>query len=191
VDSPSRLKDHPRVPTALLLFAGFLLSGGSLASADTPEESSLQVVRLDKDQPEPLESGATIPRSAEVAFDVRAHGEGDYLYLIQRREDDIRILMPATGLGWLKPESTSRVVPIGPHASSASPASPGWNADQTGLLEFLLVASVSPRDVPSDSRIESLERFLLPPPFVRGELARPARVIASFRVNWLEQDPPD
>jgi len=191
VASPSRLKKYRYATTALSLFAAFLLSDTTLASEDRVEESSLHLVRVDGEQAEQLKSGATIPRSAEVAFDVRAHEGGDYLYLIQRRDKDLRILMPATGLGWLKPKGTSRVVPLGPHASSASPVSSGWNADQTGLLEFILVASVSPRDVPSDSRIESLERFLLPPPFVRGELARPAEVIARFRVNWLEDDPPD
>jgi hypothetical protein len=133
--------------------------------------------------------GGTLPRSAEVVFEVRARSGGDYLYLLQRRGEGLHVLLPGNGLVWMKPSGLSRVAPRAPEASATEEASRTWNADQTGELEFILVAATAPRDIPSDGHIPSLELFLMPPPFVHGAAAEAATVLARSRVLWLEDDP--
>jgi len=154
-----------------------------------PSSLRLLLVSGEQAEPQPIPNGATLPRSAEVVFEVFAQSGVDYLYLLQQQGDGLQVLLPTNGLVWMRPSGTSRVAPRAPDASAEEAASSTWSADQTGELEFILVAAKAPRDVPSDGRISSLERFLLPPPFVRGPAASPATVLARRSVLWLEDDP--
>jgi hypothetical protein len=171
---------------ALLLYA----PTGALAAPETPE-STLRLLQVNdaQDEPQVVLDGGTLPRSAEVIFEVSARSGGDYLYLLQRRAEGLHVLLPGNGLVWMKPSGLSRVAPRAPEASATGEASKTWNADQTGELEFILVAATAPRDIPSDGHIPSLQLFLMPPPFVRGAVAETATVLARSRVLWLEDDP--
>lgn len=170
-----------------------ILLGAPLPSSAAPEEpqSSLRLLQVIEglDRPQPVTNGASLPRSAEVVFEVTAEDGADYLYLLERRNDEVHVLLPESGLVWMRPKTTSLATPRAPEATATEALARSWNADRTGELEFLLVAAVVPRDVPSDGSVPSLEQFLLPPPFVRGPAATPARVVARAQVNWLERDP--
>jgi len=170
---------------ALLLYA----PTGALPAPETPV-STLRLLQISttQDEPQVVLDGGTLPRSAEVVFEVSARSGGDYLYLLQRRGDGLHVLLPGNGLVWMKPPGLSRVAPRAPEASATEEASSTWNADQTGELEFILVAATAPRDIPSDGHIPSLELFLMSPPFVRGAAAEPATVLARSHVLWLEDD---
>lgn len=162
----------------------------ALSAPDAPESTlRLLLVSDAEDEFQKVLDGGTLPRSAEVVFEVNARSGGDYLYLLQGRGDGLHVLFPGNGLVWMKPSGTSMVAPRAPEASATGEASRTWNADQTGALEFILVAATAPRDIPSDGHIPSLELFLLPPPFVRGAAAEAASVLARRHVLWLEDDP--
>ena len=180
-------------PTRLpWLFASvcLLLTFLPFAAAEeaSPDESSLRLLRVDEPggEKQAVKEGGTLPRAAQVVFEVNARTGGDYLYLLQQRGDELRILLPAAGLGWVKAEGAESVVPPAPDARDPGTAATSWTADHTGALNFILVAAQSPRAVPSDGHLDSLERFLLPPPYVTGAAAAPAQVIARTSVEWLE-----
>jgi len=164
-----------------------------IASSASPEEpqSSLRLLQVINglQQLRPVNSGDSLPRSAEVIFEVRAEEGADYLYLLERRNDEVHVLLPESGLAWMRPSATSLATPRAPEATATEVMASSWNADRTGELEFLLVAATVPRDVPSDSRVRSVEQFLLPPPFVSGPAADQGKILARTRVNWLEEDP--
>lgn len=172
---------------ALLLLP--LLGAGTSKSADSPAPEPLSLLRLDTASGETqlVAKGESLPRSAEVIFEVHVT-EGDYLYLLQTNSRGLEILLPATGLVWMRPDGPTRVIPLGPNARPGDAAPQAWNSDQSGATEFVLVSAAAPRDVPSDARVASLELFLLPPPYVKGPAAAPARVLARFPVTWLDSD---
>jgi hypothetical protein len=180
------------VNRAFIPLLGFLF-GAPLPTSAAPDEpqSSLRLLQIidGLELPQPVANGGSLPRSAEVVFEVRAEQGADYLYLLERRSDGVHVLLPESGLVWMRPKTTSLATPRAPEATATEALARSWNADRTGELEFLLVAATAPRDVPSDSRVPSVEQFLLPPPFVRGAAATPATVLATARISWLERDP--
>jgi len=154
--------------------------------------SQLRLVRTDlsTDSSVKVPPNTSLPRSAEIYFEVETHWKGSYLYLLQKSGGTLQILSPATGLVWLnRPQEIVRVVPRGSNEDAQSPAGLSWNADQTGALDFILVGTEAPRDVPSDSQVSSLERFLAPPPFLKGPLTQPGVVLETVRVVWQAEDP--
>jgi len=158
---------------------------------DEPEPSGneLQLILLDEatGKTRPVAEGATLPRSAGVVFAVDG-GKNDYLYLLQQGSRGLEVLYPPTGLIWMHPGQASRVVPFGPNTRPEDEPETSWNADQSGTAEFILVSAPSPRDVPSDGRVHSLDRFLKPPPYVRGPAAGPAEVVSRVTATWLDSD---
>ena len=143
----------------------------------------------------PIEDGSVVDRGQEVMFRVESHG-APYLYLLRKsNEDALEVLWPPTGLIWMATADSQTIIPQAPSIRAGDEHSPSWNPEGSGPSKFLLVGAGAPRDVPQDGRTASLERFLLPPAFVKGPTARAAVVLAQTSVTWAQDgggdNPPD
>ena len=136
-----------------------------------------------------INDGASLPEDSQVVFFTRAQGS-DYLYLLQRSNGGVEVLHPSTGQVFLNREREQRVVPHRPTGGDIEEEAPdGFSGAGTGVFEYILVASPVPRDFPSNSQVESVERMLAPPPYVTGYAALPAVVLASMKVTWGAPEP--
>ncbi len=136
-----------------------------------------------------IEDGASLPEDSLVVFFTRAQGS-DYLYLLQRSNGGVEVLHPSTGQVFLNREREQRVVPHRPTGGDVEEEGPdGFSGAGTGVFEYILIASPVPRDFPSNSQVESLERMLAPPPYVSGYASLPAVVLASMKVTWGAPEP--
>jgi len=165
----------------------------TLAEDRGPEtQGSLTVLASDG---KTIEDGSIVDRGQEVMFRVETRGT-PYLYLLRKsNEEALEVLWPPTGLIWMATPEAQTIIPQAPSIRAGDEHSPSWNPESAGPSEFLLVGAGAPRDVPQDGRTASLERFLLPPAFVRGPAARAAVVLARTSVTWEQDegagDPPD
>ena len=156
--------------------------------AEPPPETSLRLIDVtdESSPPRSLSNGSKVPNSTRAYFEVRTPTEEGYLYLLQRSAGSLQILSPATGLVWMnRPGETMRVVPSTGQTNEAGEEPTSWSPEQSGELEFILVIAPAPRDVPSDTRVTTLDEFLAPPPFVRGPLAAPAQVLSRLTLVWF------
>ncbi len=132
-----------------------------MAQADEAAPASIAIELVD-------ETGATLrsaaadeelPRDANVHFLVQAP-EGSYLHLLQRNRHGLRSVHPSRGLVWVGREGVERVDPNAPHSpDEISP--PGYNSEDDGPAEYLLVRSPVPRAEPADGWLANLEAFLI------------------------------
>jgi len=156
--------------------------------AESGPKSSLRVIDVTNESrpPRALSDGSEVPASTRAYFEVRAPSTSGYLYLLQKSAGSLQVLSPATGLVWMnRPGEAMRVVPSTSQTNDDQEPPRSWSPEQTGQLEFILVSAPAPRDVPSDTRVTTLEEFLAPPPFVRGPLATPGRVLSRLTLVWL------
>ncbi len=63
----------------------------------------------------------------------------------------------------------------------------GFNGEDDGEAEYLLVVAPTPRPVPADSWLPDLETFLAPPPYVRGPVAEAGKVVATAVMVWGDE----
>ncbi len=163
-------------------FLLLLCFGAAQAGESTPASIALDLVD---------ESGATLrsaaadeelPRDASVHFLVQAP-EGSYLHLLQRNSRGLRSVYPSRGLVWVGREGVERVDPNAPHPPD-EPGAPGYNSEDDGPAEYLLVRSTVPRAEPADGWLADLDTFLIGPPHISGPAADRAEVIATFAVSW-------
>ncbi len=156
--------------------------------AEVSPETSLRLIDVTNESSplQPLADGSEVPSSTRAYFEVRTPSDGGYLYLLQKSAGSLQVLSPATGLVWMnRPGETMRVVPSTGQTNNAGEQPTSWSPEQSGELEFILVIAPAPRDVPSDTRVTTLDEFLAPPPFVRGPLAAPAQVLSRLTLVWL------
>lgn len=154
-----------------------------LASAQAAEPASLAVELVDASGAvlRPAKAGEELPREARVRFVVRAP-EGSYLHLLQRNERGVRSVYPGTSLVWVGHEGTEAVVPTSPNVGDEAPT--GYNSEDDGPAEYILVRSPVPRAHPADGWLADLETFLAGPPYVTGPAAGRGEVIATFSIAW-------
>ena len=156
--------------------------------AEPSTEASLQLIDVTEESspPRALSDGSEVPGLTRAYFEVRIPSNGGYLYLLQKSAGSLQVLSPATGLVWMnRPGETMRVVPSTGQKNDDGEQPTSWSPEQSGELEFILVRAPAPRDVPSDTRVTTLDEFLAPPPFVRGPLAAPAQVLSRLTLVWL------
>ena len=180
---------------ATSLVLGSLLTGAckfATVSADNSEPLSpsfeprgtLRMELLGGGEQADIEDGTKLSEDSQVVFFTKALG-GDYLYLLQRSNGGVEVLHPSTGQVFMNREREQRIVPHRPTGGDIEEESPaGFSGAGNGSFEYILVASPVPRDFPSNSQVESLERLLAPPPYVSGYAALPAVVIASMKLTW-------
>ena len=172
------------------LLATLLAMGSAqiVRGAAPPTEASLQLIDVtdESSPPRALSDGSKVPGFTRVYFEVRVPSQGGYLYLLQKSAGSLQVLRPATGLVWMnRPGETMRVVPSSGQTNDDGDQPASWSPEQSGELEFILVRAPAPRDVPSDTRVTTLDEFLAPPPFVRGPLAAPAKILSRLTLVWL------
>ena|GEM_PF-3035403 len=193
----------PRSP--FRLFATSLLVGALLTGACQPSA----VVANDKESLQPsfeprgtlrmellgggekadIEDGSNLPDGSQVVFFTKGEG-ADYLYLLQRSNGGVEVLHPSTGQVFMNREREQRIVPHRPTGGDVEEESPaGFSGAGNGHFEYILVASPVPRDFPSNSQVETLERLLAAPPYVSGYAALPAQVLATMKITWGTPDP--
>jgi hypothetical protein len=136
-----------------------------------------------------VSAGETLDRGAWVRF-VTETEAGLYLYLLQTTDRGTNVVWPATGDVWVSRAGTRPLVPRPPHHRDEAEPLPGWNGDTDGPATYSLIAAPSPRAVPADSWVRSLDEFLLGPPFLAGPAAAKAEVLATFEVSWGERSGP-
>jgi hypothetical protein len=188
-----------RLFATLLLFSALLASAcnPSTVNADEREpltpsfepRGTLRMELLGGGEHADIEDESNLPDGSQVVFFTRAQG-GDYLYLLQRSNGGVEVLHPSTGQVFMNREREQRVVPHRPTGGDIEEESPaGFSGAGNGSFEYILVASPVPRDFPSNSQVETLERLLAPPPYVSGYAALPAKVLATIKVTWGAPDP--
>jgi hypothetical protein len=136
-----------------------------------------------------LEDNATVASGTEIVFGYDVSG-ADYLYLLQRGGGEtLTLLYPASGLAWLSAESgVGQVTPADPNARFGDEPVAPWSPQQGGELEFILIASPTPRDVASDAKTSEAV-FLLPPPYVKGPAAGVAKVLDRVTITFADDEP--
>ncbi len=175
-----------------------LASGCELPAlkADSPSPSaavfeprgSLRMELLGGGQHADIEDGSRLPEDSQVVFFTRAQGS-DYLYLLQRSNGGVEVLHPSTGQVFMNREREQKIVPHRPTGGDIEEEVPdGFSGAGAGIFEYILVASPVPRDFPSNSQVESLERLLAPPPYLNGYAAQPAVVLANMKITWGAPD---
>ncbi|MBJ95349.1 MAG: hypothetical protein CMP23_12875 [Rickettsiales bacterium] len=156
----------------------------SAASPDFEPRGSLRLEFLGGGEAADIQDGSLLPEDSQIVFFTRAEG-ADYLYLLQRSNGGVEVLHPSTGQVFMNSSHEQRIIPHRPKGADVEEQAPeGFTGAGTGLFEYLLVAAPIPRDFPSNSQVESLERLLSPPPFVDGYAAFPAVVLSSVKVRW-------
>ena len=145
---------------------------------------SLRIERLGVEQQVDIEDDSALPEDSQVVFFAHAQGS-DYLYLLQRSNGGVEVLHPSTGQVFMSRDREQRIVPHRPTGGDVDEQSPaGFSGAGAGIFEYILVASPVPRDFPSNSQVQSLDRLIAPPPFMSGYAALPAVVLASMKVTW-------
>ena len=124
-----------------------------------------------------------------MVFLTRVEG-ADYLYLLQESNAGVEVLHPSTGQAFMNQKGEQRIIPHRPNEDRIDERGPaGYTGAGTGIFEYILVASPVPRDFPSNSQVEEVERLLAPPPYLQGFAAGRAIVVASIKVTWGIADP--
>lgn len=165
----------------LLLIAGF-----APAHASEPAGSlQLELVDAAGAPIRTLTDGEVVDRGALIRFVVEVQ-DGSYLTLLQRNNRGVAAIHPSTGLVWMAPEGVETLVPQPPFVTDEE-RQVGYNGEDDGAAEYLLVVAPAPRPVPSGSFLDELDTFLAGAPYVTGPAAEPAVVVASARMVWGEE----
>jgi hypothetical protein len=181
----------PPLALPLILLSGCALSH---AAPDPPPEGTLGLELVDErgEAVRAVREGEVLDRGATVRFVVDVQ-RGDYLHLLQRNGRGVSALYPSTGLVWMRPEGVEHLVPQPPYLRDEE-RQLGFNGEDDGEAEYLLVAAPAPRPVPADGWLDALPTFLAGPPYVQGPAAADAVVVDRFRVVWgaevADPDPP-
>ncbi len=130
----------------------------------------------------PVVDGEVLERGALIRFVVRVD-QGDYLHLLQKNGRGVSALYPSTGLVWMRPEGVEHLVPQPPYLRDEE-RQLGFNGEDEGPTEYLLVIAPAPRPVPADSWLPDLRTFLAGPPYVQGPAAGEAVVADRISVVW-------
>jgi hypothetical protein len=169
-----------------LVLAALLLAGcGTVAASvdDSPAGTlTLELVDSAGAPIRPLADGEAIERGALVRFVVDVK-RGDYLHLLQRNNRGISALYPSTGLAWMRADGVEHLVPQPPYIKEED-RQLGFNGEDDGKAEYLLVVAPSPRPVPADSWLPDLKSFLEGPPYIEGPLAAEGAVLSTVSVVW-------
>jgi len=176
------------LPAALLLLLPGLLAGQSTKKTETFQpQGSLRIELLSDDNKRSVKDGALLEDDTPIRFITEVEG-ADYLYLLQRSNAGVEVLHPPTGQVFLAKKGPQLVVPHPPNLDLEEQPQGGYTAAGEGSFEFLLVASPVPRNFPSNSQLETVERLLAPPPYVAGHAAEPAVVLARHKLTWGQRD---
>ncbi len=136
-----------------------------------------------------ITDGSSLPEDSQVVFITRVEN-ADYLYLLQKSNGGVEVLHPSTGQVFMNQDGEQRIVPHRPNEGTIEERGPeGYSGAGTGFFEYILVASPVPRDFPSNSQVEEVERLLAPPPYLEGFAAQRAVIVASLKVTWGIPEP--
>ena len=168
----------------LLLLVG--CSSGRAAGDALPSAGELGLELVDEAGApiRALGDGEVIERGALIRFVVDVE-RGDYLHLLQRNERGISVLYPSTGLVWMCPAAVEHLVPQPPYLRDEE-RQLGFNGEDDGAAEYLLIAAPVPRPVPADSWLPDLATFLTGPPYVQGPATADAVVLDRVTLHWGE-----
>jgi len=173
---------------ALVRVAPPLMAGETAANSDTFQpRGTLQIEALSETNTHKVQDGVLLEDDTPIRFIIEVEG-ADYLYLLQRSNSGVEVLHPPTGQVFLAKKGPQVVVPHPPNLELGERAEGGYTAAGEGSFEFLLVASPVPRNFPSNSQLETVERLLAPPPYLAGHAAAPAVVLASHKITWGQHD---
>ncbi|HCP46305.1 MAG TPA: hypothetical protein DIU15_09700 [Deltaproteobacteria bacterium] len=150
-------------------------------------QGSLRIELIADAGPKTVDNGALLEEDTAIRFIAEVQG-ADYLYLLQRSNAGVEVLHPPTGQVFLAKKGPQVVVPHPPNLELGERPQGGYTAAGEGSFEFLLVASPVPRNFPSNSQLETVERLLAPPPYLTGHAAAPAVVLASQKITWGQRD---
>lgn len=136
-----------------------------------------------------IADGSSLEEDSLVVFKTRVEG-ADYLYLLQKSNAGVEVLHPSTGQAFMHRKGEQRIVPHRPNQDSIDEPGPeAYSGAGTGIFEYILLASPVPRDFPSNSQVEEVERLLAPPPYLKGFAAQRAVVLDSIKVTWGVPEP--
>ncbi len=165
-----------------------LLAGCSLGQAATDPQPqprgdlALELVDETGAPVRAVQEGEVLDRGALIRFVVEVQ-EGYYLHLLQRNDRGVSALYPSTGLVWMRPVGVEHLVPQPPYMQEEE-RQLGFNGEDDGAAEYLLVVAPSPRPVPADSWLPDLGTFLAGPPYIVGPAAGAATVVDRVSVVW-------
>lgn|GEM_PF-5598566 len=170
-----------RVVALLLLVPSLALAGPASLSLERVDEAGEAIG--------PVEDAATLGRGDQVRF-VTETDPGLYLYLLQTTARGTNVVWPGTGDVWVSRAGRRTLIPRPPNHRDETAPLTGWNGEEDGAAEYFLVSAPTPRAVPADSWVPSVDEFLLGPPWLTGPAAAKAAIIAKTRVSWGEARAP-